>query len=213
LPYVYSLAWRVTNEDYTIQRPLVMDFRKDPATWDVGDQFLFGPAILVSPVLKEHATEREVYLPAGAAWYDFWTGERIAGGADVNAPAPIERIPLNVRAGSILPLGPAIEYAGQAADPIELRIYPGADGDFNLYEDEGDSYRYTEGAYSTIPIHWDDAARTLSFGARQKSYRGMAAGHTVNIVIVGNGHGVGGDVTAMPDKTVIYTGEKAAVKF
>jgi alpha-D-xyloside xylohydrolase len=213
LPYVYSMAWRVSNEDYTIQRPLVMDFRKDQATWDIGDQFMFGPAILVSPVLKEHATERSVYLPAGANWYDFWTGERKAGGVEVTAPAPIERIPLDVRAGSILPLGPAIEYAGQAADPIELRVYPGADGSFNLYEDEGDSYRYTDGAYTTIPIRWDDAARTLSFGPRQGSYKGMAAGHTFNVVIVGSGHGVGGDPTAAPDKTVVYTGEKVAEKF
>jgi len=129
------------------------------------------------------------------------------------APAPIERIPLDVRAGSILPLGPAIEYAGQAADPIELRVYPGADGSFNLYEDEGDSYRYTDGAYTTIPICWDDAARTLTFGPRQGSYKGMAAGHTFNVVIVGSGHGVGGDPTAAPDKTVVYTGEKVAEKF
>jgi alpha-D-xyloside xylohydrolase len=213
LPYIYSLAWRVTNEDYTIQRPLVMDFRTDPATWDIGDQFLFGPAILVSPVLKEHATERTVYLPAGAAWYDFWTGERTAGGVEVNAPAPIERIPLDVRAGSILPLGPAIEYAGQASDPIELRIYPGANGDFTLYEDEGDSYRYEQGAHATIPIHWDDAGRTLTVGTREGSYKGMAARHTFNVVLVAAGHGVGGDVTAAPDKTVDYSGVKTAVKF
>jgi alpha-D-xyloside xylohydrolase len=212
LPYVYSLAWKVTSEDYTIQRPLVMDFRSDPATWEIGDQFLFGPAILVSPVLKEHATERPVYLPAGTGWYDFWTGERTAGGVTVTAPAPLERIPLDVRAGSILPLGPVIEYAGQASDPIELRVYAGADGDFNLYEDEGDSYRYTGGAYTTIAIHWDDAGRTLSFGPRQGSYEGMAKGHTFNVVIVGAGHGVGGEVTAAPDKTVSYTGGKVAVK-
>jgi alpha-D-xyloside xylohydrolase len=213
LPYVYSLAWKVTSEDYTIQRPLVMDFREDPATWEAGDQFLFGPAILVSPVLKEHATSRAVYLPAGTGWYDFWTGKRTAGGTEVEAAAPIERIPLDVRAGSILPLGPEIEYAGQAADPIEMRIYPGANGDFNLYEDEGDSYRYEKGAHAIIPIHWDDAARTLTFGDRQGSYPGMAAGHTFNVVIVAVGHGVGGDVTAAPDKTVQYSGARIETKF
>jgi alpha-D-xyloside xylohydrolase len=213
LPYVYSLAWKVTSEDYTIQRPLVMDFRSDPATWEIGDQFMFGPAILVSPVLTEHAVNRQVYLPAGTGWYDFWTGERTAGGTDVNAAAPLDRIPLDVRAGSILPLGPVIEYAGQAADPIELRIYPGKDGDFNLYEDQGDSYRYTAGAYTAIPIHWDDAARTLTFGARQGSYEGMAARHTFNVVIVAAGHGVGAEPAAVPDKTLIYSGEKTAAKF
>jgi alpha-D-xyloside xylohydrolase len=213
LPYVYSLAWKVTNEDYTIQRPLVMDFRADPATWDIGDQFMFGPAILVSPVLKEHATNRQVYLPAGAGWYDFWTGEQTAGGNEEAAQAPLDRIPLDVRAGSIVPLGPEIEYAGQAADPIELRVYPGKDGDFTLYEDEGDSYRYTGGAYTTIPIRWDDATRTLTIAARQGSYKGMAAKHTFNVVIVAAGHGVGGDVTAAPDKSLVYSGEKAEVKF
>ena len=213
LPYVYSLAWRVTSQDYTIQRPLVMDFRSDPATWDIGDQFMFGPFILVSPVLTEHATARTLYLPAATTWYDFWTGARSTGGAELTAPAPIDRIPLHVRAGSILPLGPAIEYAGQAADPIELRIYPGADGDFTLYQDEGDSYRYEQGAHATIAIHWDDASRTLTFAARQGAYPGMAATHTFNVVLVSAAHGVGGDPTPSPDKTVSYTGETASVKF
>jgi alpha-D-xyloside xylohydrolase len=190
-----------------------MDFRNDPATWDIGDQFMFGPAILVSPVLREHATERKVYLPAGADWYDFWTGELRAGAVEVNAAAPLDRIPLEVRAGSIVPLGPAIEYAGQARDPIELRVYPGRDGDFNFYEDEGDSYRYTGGAYTTIAIHWHDASRTLVFDRRNGSFEGMPAKHTFNVVIVGAGHGVGADPTGTPDKTVNYSGEETSMKF
>ena len=213
LPYVYSLAWKVTSEDYTIQRPLVMDFRDDPATWDIGDQFMFGPDLLVSPVLTEHATRRTLYLPAGTRWYDFWTGMHDEGGAEVYVDAPLDRIPLDVRAGSILPLGPVIEYAGQASDPIELRIYPGADGDLTLYEDEGDSYRYEKSAHATIPIHWDDAAHTLTIGDRQGSYPGMAAGHTFNVVIVSPGHGVGGDVTATPDRAIHYTGAMIEAKF
>jgi len=212
-PYVYSLAWRVTNDDYTIQRPLVMDFRDDPATLEIGDQFMFGPDLLVSPVLTEHAVSRPVYLPAGAAWYDFWTGERTAGGATINAQAPLDRIPLDVRTGSILPLGPAIEYAGQATDPIELRIYPGADGNFTLYEDEGDSYRYQQGAHAIIPIHWNDATRTLTIDARQGAYPGMAQSHTINVVIVSPGHGAGGEVTAVPDKTIQYAGASIEAKF
>ena len=208
LPYVYSLAWKVTNEDYTIQRPLVMDFRKDTATKEIADEFMFGPAVLVSPVVKEHATERTVYLPASTAWYDFWSGERMEGGKEITAAAPIDRIPLDVRAGSILPLGPSIEYAGQAADPIELRIYAGADGNFNLYEDAGDGYGYERGAHAIIPIHWDDANRTLTIGDREGSYPGMAAGHTFNVVLVGSGHGAGGEATGTPDKTIHYTGVK-----
>jgi alpha-D-xyloside xylohydrolase len=213
LPYVYSTAWKVTSEDYTIQRPLVMDFRSDEATWNVGDQFMFGPSLMVSPVLEEHATERPVYLPSGTKWYDFWTGKEATGGRQVQAAAPLETIPLDVRAGSIVPLGPVIEYAGQATDPIEVRVYPGADGDFTLYEDEGDSYRYTQGAYSTIALHWNDTSRTLTIGRRTGSYKGMTPGHTFNVVVVGEGHGVGGGVTSAPDKTVTYTGEATAARF
>jgi len=213
LPYIYSLAWKVSSDDYTIQRPLVMDFREDPATFEIGDQFMFGPDLLVSPVLTEHATSRSLYLPAATEWYDFWTGERTSGGSSIVAPAPLDRIPLDVRAGSILPLGPVIEYAGQATDPIELRIYPGADGNFTLYEDEGDSDRYEKGAHATIPIHWDDATRTLSIASRQGSYPGMPSDHTFNVVIVSSGHGVGPDATATPDKAIHYTGSGTEAKF
>jgi len=213
LPYVYSLAWKVTSEDYTLQRPLVMDFREDPTTWEIGDQFLFGPEILVSPVLQEHATKRMVYLPRGGEWYDFWTGEKATGGATVEKTAPIERIPLDIRAGSILPMGPEVEYAGQASDPIELRIYQGANGDFNLYEDEGDSYRYVDGAYTAIPIHWDDAQRSLTIGARKGSFAGMPKEHRFNVVVVSPGHGVGGDVTEKPDKAIRYNGTQITLKF
>jgi alpha-D-xyloside xylohydrolase len=152
-------------------------------------------------------------LPGGADWYDFWTGERTAGGVTVTVAAPLDRIPLAVRAGSILPLGPVIEYAGQATDPIELRVYPGADGDFTLYEDGGDGYAYERGEHSTIALHWNDATRTLTLGARQGSYPGMATGHTFNVVIVSAGHGVGGDGTASPDKTMQYSGARIEASF
>jgi alpha-D-xyloside xylohydrolase len=190
-----------------------MDFRSDKATWDLGDQFMFGPSLMVSPVLKEHATERSVYLPSGATWYDFWTGKQTVGGREVEVAAPLETIPLNVRAGSIVPLGPAIEYAGQASDPIELRVYPGADGNFTLYEDEGDSYRYTNGAYATIAMHWNDATRTLTLSKRAGRFNGMTAKHLFNVVVVAAGHGVGGVVTPTPDKAVAYTGDTVEVKF
>ncbi len=113
MPYIYSLAWKVATDDYTIQRPLVMDWRTDPKTWNLGDQFMFGPAILVNPVLKADATKRNVYLPPAAAWYDFWTGKSFTGGQEIEADAPLDRMPLFVRAGAILPMGPQIEYATQ----------------------------------------------------------------------------------------------------
>jgi len=214
LPYIYSLAWKVSSDDYTVQRPLVMDFREDPATYEIGDQFMFGPDLLVSPVLTQGATQRTLYLPGvGTRWYDFWTGLHDVGGSTVVVDAPLDHIPLAVRAGSILPLGPVIEYAGQATDPIELRIYPGADGNFTLYEDEGDSDRYEKGAHATIPIHWDDATRTLSIASRQGSYPGMPSDHTFNVVIVSSGHGVGPDATVTPDRAIHYTGSETEAKF
>jgi alpha-D-xyloside xylohydrolase len=209
MPYIYSLAWKVTSEDYTIQRPLVMDWRTDPKTWNLGDEFMFGPAILINPVLKADATKRNVYLPPSAAWYDFWTGKSLAGDEEIEADAPLDRIPLFVRAGSILPMGPQIEYAAQdPAGPIELRIYRGADGQFDLYEDAGDGYEYQQGQHSIIPFRWDDRNSVLSIGARQGSYPGMVEHRKFRIVLVGNGHGLGIDVTAASNAEIDYEGKE-----
>src|SRR5439155_6048612 len=171
LPYIYSLAWMTTSQGYTPMRALVMDFRTDARTASIGDQFMFGPAFLVNPVTEPGATTRHLYLPK-AKWYDFWTGAptdvAAESGKFVDAPATLDRMPLYVRAGSIIPMGPEEEYSNQKpADPIELRVYPGADGDFTLYEDEGDTYNYEKGKYATIPIHWNDATRTLTIGERR----------------------------------------------
>jgi alpha-D-xyloside xylohydrolase len=368
LPYIYSLAWRVTNDGYTIMRGLPMDFTRDKKTYSIDDQFMFGPAFMVSPVTtymyhrppedsvlispdhfktkdgkpgltakyycdadfknlchedvepninlywytgwpsyitdprfsirwegvlvptqtgpyrfhmksfglkrivldgkelphnydstesytvpvdlqagKEyeiafettnanlgaframlywktpeiHAREkvveprqktRAVYLPAGTRWMDFWTGETLPGGQEITADAPIEKIPLMVKAGSIVPMGPFIQYAGEKpGDPIELRVYPGADGSFTLYEDENDTYNYEKGVYSTIGFHWDDAKHQLTIGARKGSFPGMFKQRTFQIVIVGKNHGTGVEVTSNPDKVVSYSGEQQTV--
>jgi len=212
LPYIYSLAWKVTSDDSTIMRPLVMDWRTDGKVWNIGDEFMFGPALLVSPVTQEGTTGREVYLPPAAKWYDFWTGKSIPGDQRISAPAPLNRIPLYVRAGSILPMGPEIEYAGQKPDaPIELRIYRGASGHFDLYEDQGDTYNYEKGEHSVIPVDWNDAAHTLTIGARSGSWPGMPGQRTFNIVFVEEGHGAGGAVTSTPDRSVGYTGSAVTV--
>jgi alpha-D-xyloside xylohydrolase len=211
LPYIYSLAWKTTSEAYTPMRPLVMDFRTDARAQDVGDQFMYGPAFLVNPVTDAGATSRQVYLP-DAKWYDFWTGVAVEGGQTINAVAPLERLPLYVRAGSILPLGPDEEWSTEkAADPIELRIYRGANGDFTLYEDENDNYDYEKGVYATIPFHWDDAAHTLTIGDRKGQFPGMLESRTFRVVFVGENHGVGVSPADEADKVVQYSGKQITV--
>jgi alpha-D-xyloside xylohydrolase len=212
LPYIYSEAWQVTSEHGTLMRPLVMDWRNDVEAQNTGDEYLFGPAILVSPVTKQGATTRTVYLPK-ATWYDFWTGAKVEGGKRIEADAPVAKLPLYVRAGSIVPLGPTMEWATEkAADPIEIRLYPGADGDFTLYEDENDNYGYAKGQHATIQLHWDDAAGTLTFGAREGSFPGMLEKHTFNVVVVGGGKGIGVGDGAVPGHGVSYSGDRVVVK-
>lgn len=212
MPYIYSQAWRVTSEHATIMRPLVMDWRTDSRAQNTGDEYLFGPSILVNPVYVQGATSRSVYLPK-ATWYDFWTGEKLAGEQTVQAAAPLEKLPLYVRAGSILPLGPTMEWTTEKPeDPIELRIYPGADGDFTLYEDENDNYNYEKGAHATIAMHWDDAAHTLTIDPREGSFKGMLEKRTFRVIVVDRGHGTGIAASDTVEKTVAYAGEKLSVK-
>jgi len=210
LPYIYSLAWKTTSEAYTPMRPLAMDFRTDVRADNIGDQFMYGPAFLVNPVTEPAATTRQLYLPQ-AKWYDFWTGASLDGGRMIDAATTLDRLPLYVRAGSILPLGPDEEWSTEKPeDPIELRIYRGADGDFTLYEDENDTYNYEKGAYSTIPLHWDDAHNTLTIGDRKGQFPGMLTGHAFHVVFVSDKHGVGID-PSQADKVVQYSGQQTMV--
>ncbi|MEO6965276.1 MAG: TIM-barrel domain-containing protein [Acidobacteriaceae bacterium] len=212
LPYIYSMAWQVTDHDSTMMRPLVMDWRTDRNVWNIGDEFMFGPNLLVSPVTQRGATSRWVYLPASPAWYDFWTGKKMKGQQRIEVSAPLDRIPVYVRAGSILPLGPEIEWAGQKSSaPIELRIYRGADGNFELYEDAGDTYAYEKGERSIIPIHWQEASRTLTVRAREGSFPTMEHHRTFRLVVVGPDHGVGGNLATQADKEVQYVGRAISV--
>lgn len=174
MPYVYSLASMTWFNDYTIMRALVMDYTDDAGTYNIGDQFLFGPSLMVCPVYEYGARSRKVYFPAGKDWYDYYTGEVIAGGQTKMVAAPYERIPLYVPAGSILLYGPEIQYADEkAADVIEVAIYGGADGAFTLYEDENTNYNYEDGAYATISFTYNDAEGTLSIGKRKGTFEGM----------------------------------------
>jgi len=360
LPYIYSVAWKVTSEGSTMMRGLVMDFQQDPKVYNIPDQYMFGPAIMVAPVTKpivdscvaipssqwidktgqpgaltgtyyqgknfeEEKLERRdstisfnwnqdapdpqmqrtnfsvrwegslltkqagdytfsmsaddgtrlwidgklviedwaarpsvtkvvkvtlpanskipvkieyfqdqfdatvdlkwappggnsdgftraVYLPAGTSWTDFWTGETVPGGQTVEAKAPIETLPLYVRAGSILPYGPKVQSSAEAADPLELRIYRGADGAFTLYEDEGDNYNYEKGVYAMIPFKWDEKAGVLTIGERKGKFPGMLARRTFRVVWVAPGHGVGLDSTEKADIEVNYDGDEVAVR-
>ena len=167
--------------------------------------------LLVNPVTEAGATSRRVYLPK-ADWYDFWTGAITTGGKAIEAPAPLDRMPLYVRAGSILPLGPEMEWSTEKpADPLELRVYPGADGEFTLYEDESDSYRYEKGVYATIPILWDDKTATLTIGRRQGEFPGMLKQRKFQVVFVSEAHGAGQGTVERADKVVKYLGEPVTV--
>lgn len=201
LPYIYSVSWRVTSDGYTMMRPLVMDFPADSVAHSVADQFLFGPALMVSPVTHPGATSRNVYLPAGALWYDFTTQASHQGGTTVTAAAPLSHLPIFVRAGSILPLGPVVQYADEAPNaPLDLLVYRGADGSFVLYDDPGDGYGYERGERATVAIGWDEARSRLTFGPRNGRYPGMAAERTFNVAWIT----AGGPPTR---ETVRYTGQ------
>ena len=213
LPYIYSTSWQVTSDGGTMLRPLMMDFGDDTNALDIGDQFLFGKKIMVSPVTQAGATTRSIYLPGHGNWYDFWTGKRTAGGQKIDAASPIETLPLFVCAGTILPLGPVVQYVSEKpANPIELRVYRGADGAFTLYEDQGDNYSYEKGVFATIPMTWNEASGTLTIGERDGQFPGMLKEHTFRVVFVDENHGVGGDETERVDAIVKYAGQKVVVQ-
>ena len=162
MPYIYSLAWNTYQTGAPYMRALFMDFPNDPRVTDLRDEYMFGPAFLVAPVTEQGATSRAVYLPAGTAWYDYWTGERLEGGQTVTARAPIDVLPLYVQAGSILPLGAPVESTKQVQKIDTVRVYPGADAEFSLYQDDGTTYAYERGSYSLTRLRWDDAAGKLT---------------------------------------------------
>jgi len=208
LPYIYSAAGGVTRRGGTLLRALVMDFRSDPVARTIGDAFMFGPALLVAPVMSYGARERSVYLPTSAGgWYDFWTGRHATGGQTALVAAPFDSIPLQVRAGAIIPVGPELEYAAEKpADPITLMVYAGADGHFVLYEDQGLDNGCRSGQFSEIPIDWHEGTRTLVIGAREGSFSGMLAERSFEVVLISEQHPVGFSFTPTPERSVVYTG-------
>lgn len=210
LPFLYAQSWQVAANGASFLYPAGMVFPGDRAAQDLRDEYLFGRNLLVSPVIEPGATARAVYLPAGTEWVDFWTGARHAGGAKITVAAPIGRIPVHVAAGTILPLGGPVQFADQAPEgPIELRVYRGADGRFTLYDDAGDGQGWRRGERATIELVLDDKAGTLTIGARQGSYPGMAKARRFRVVTVAPDTGVG--IAEAPGRDVAYDGRRVVV--
>ena len=223
LPHIYSQAGLVHLRGASFIRPVAFAFPDDRRTHDLKSQMLFGEGMMVSPVLQPmyygvrsapltgRDKTREVYLPKGT-WIDFWTGHRLAGGKTVVVDAPIERMPLHVRAGSVIPMGPAMQFSSEDTDPvIELRVYPGADGEYTYYEDAGDGWGYERGEYALTAMRWDDAARKLTIGQRQGGYPGMKETRPFKVVVVGRADCCGAEPAGRAAKLVVYEGRTVVV--
>jgi alpha-D-xyloside xylohydrolase len=221
LPYIYSLAAQVTKNNYTMMRALTFDFRNDEKVYSIPDQYMFGPAFMVSPVTNQLYSgpkaisgkgTRIVYLPAATTWYDFWTGKHYNGGQQLNADAQLNIIPLYVRAGSIVPMGPVMQYATEKpASEIELRIYPGDNGKFEFYEDENDNYNYEKGKSAIFSITWDDKKHNLAISDTKGTFAGMIKKRKFNITLVQEGRGSAVETSNYINKSIMYTGKALSV--
>ena len=214
MPYLYSMAGMVHLKDYTMMRGLVMDFNGDDNVLDIKDQWMFGPALMACPIGEYQKYSRNVYLPKQKGWYDFYTGKHYAGGQTIVADAPYEKIPVFLPEGAILPVGPEMEWCDQKkAELIDLYVYAGKDGEFTIYEDEGTNYNYEKGKFATIDIKYNDAQKTLTFGARKGSFDGMLLKRRFNVVLVGTTREQGVSLAKAPKgKMVKYAGKSVTVK-
>ena len=224
LPYIYSASWDITANQSSMMRALMMDFANDKQALDINDEYMFGKSLLVCPVTQAMYSKetqedfstlksRELYLPKGTGWYDFWTGEKFSGGQNIKKEAPLDIIPLYVKAGSILPVGPEVQYATEKKwDNLEIRVFEGANGEYTLYEDENDNYNYEKGVYSTITFSWDDTKKILTINNRKGTFPGMLSDRKFNIVKVSKGNGIGMDAVKMFNKVIDYNGTKVIVK-
>jgi alpha-D-xyloside xylohydrolase len=213
LPYIYSEAWQVTKNGATMMRPMVMDFNGDTAAVNCQYEFMFGKSLLVAPITRPDMTEWNVYLPKSDSWYEFWSGKHFNGGQSIITAAPLDKIPLFVKAGSILPMGKFMQYTTEKqADTLEIRIYKGEDGEFVLYEDEGDNYNYEKGKYTTIAFSWNEKAQILTIGERQGNFPGCLMKRVFNIVTVDESNGFGIYQNYSLSRKVIYNGKTLEIK-
>jgi alpha-glucosidase (family GH31 glycosyl hydrolase) len=185
MPYIYSLGYQTYESGAPYMRALFMDFPGDPKVSGIGDEYMFGPAFLVAPVTDQGATSRPVYLPAGADWYNYWTNQRFHGGQTIQVNAPIDTLPLFVRAGSIVPLGAPVQSTAETQKLAHVRVYPGADGQFTLYDDDGKTYAYETGDRRITRLHWNDAARRLT----HEGFQAWTGSDAAILEIVGRNRG------------------------
>jgi alpha-D-xyloside xylohydrolase len=217
LPYIYSVAAQVSLNSWTIMRAVALDFPRDLRTHDLTDQYLFGPGLMACPVTKPMyyernsvpiagaAKSRPVYLPSGTGWYDFWAETWFSGGATVEAPAPLEVMPVFARSGAIVPMSPVMQYADEVHDaPYEIRVYRGADGVFPLYEDEGDNYNYESGRFSIVMLRWSEIDGELIIAARVGDFDGMVTSRQLHIVFISE--------SGRKSRSVVYDGEEIRVR-
>ena len=212
MPYIYTLAGDTFHKDGTIMRGLVMDFPNDRQAWNINTQYMFGPAFLVNPVFENKARSRDVYLPAGADWFNFYTGEKLTGGQTIKADAPLSQMPLFVKAGSIVPTGPLIQHVDEGLNaPLTLNIYTGANGSFEIYEDDGRSVKYEQNEWSRIPVSYDDATGTVTIGDRIGSFTGMAQDRKISLRFISGPSKDAANFDAV-EQTLDYSGKTISVK-
>ena len=205
LPYLYSVAWECSHARGTFMRAMVMDFPEDERTWSDGSAYLCGHALLTSPVQEAKPKQVKTYLPKGADWWNYFTGERVKGGQEVCSPAKLDAFPLYVRAGSIIPYGPDVQWSDEKSlENLEVVVYPGANGAFTFYEDEGEGYGYEQGLYSEIVFRWDDAAKKLTIESRRGEFPGMLAKRTFRVKLQGS---------AAKEQSIIYDGQTTTIQF
>jgi alpha-D-xyloside xylohydrolase len=212
MPYIYSLAGDAYHKNYTIMRALIMDFPNDLNVRNIGDQFMFGPSIMVCPVYEYKATKRNVYLPAGTGWYDFYTGKYFEGGQNIEANALYERIPVFIKEGAIIPIGPKIEYATETnSNEITLYVYEGNNGHFDLYEDENVNYNYEKGAFSYLSFAYDDVTKIITIDTINGSFEGMTKERTIGLITFNKETARSLNLNAKPDQQTDYTGSSITI--
>ncbi len=213
LPYIYSIAGATTQHDYTMMRGLVMDFASDTAVKNISDQYMFGPSLLINPIYTYKATTRQMYLPSGQGWFNFYSGEFNEGGKHITADAPYERMPLFVKEGSIIPIGPELQYSNEKpATEITLFVYTGKDAAFTLYEDENVNYNYEKGAFTNIHFNYNESTHSLTIGDREGSFEGMLKSRSFNINWIDRQKPVPFDPERKADTVVKYNGKQVVIK-